>query len=96
MKTGKSIYKAEKLLRITLEFDSKIQSIRIEGDFFMHPEEKIQELEDLLRGIEPSEDPIREKIREFLGSGVQAFGFDEDSLTLAIMEAVDKAEQSKN
>ena len=51
----KSVYKVPggKLLKISLEpEDNRIKSIRIMGDFFLHPEESITELEDGLKGAD--------------------------------------------
>ncbi len=40
-----------KLLRIDLERDGEvIKDIRIRGDFFIHPEDSITEIEDILKG----------------------------------------------
>ncbi len=37
-----------KLVRIKVEFqDDKIMSVQVTGDFFIHPEEKIKEIEEL-------------------------------------------------
>ncbi len=45
-----------KLIRVRVVVDDdKIEDIRITGDFFMHPEEKIVELENFLKGVNVSE-----------------------------------------
>ena len=65
----KSVYKVPggKLLKIALEpEDNRINSIQIMGDFFLHPEESITELEDALKGAELSEDTLIELVEKFL------------------------------
>ena len=49
----KATYKVTggKMIRVSLgESNGKIQEIKITGDFFLHPEELINELEDMLVG----------------------------------------------
>ena len=50
---GKAVHKVEggKLLKITVEFDDVIDDVKITGDFFLHPEESIKDLEKNLFGI---------------------------------------------
>ncbi len=43
-----------KLVRVELDFDSKINSAKITGDFFMHPETAIEDLERALAGLDAS------------------------------------------
>lgn len=40
-----------KLFRIELTADDRIQSVKITGDFFLHPEETLAELEACLVGL---------------------------------------------
>lgn len=50
---GKAEYKVEggKMIRVQLsKRDSKIENIKITGDFFLHPEKFIEELERALLG----------------------------------------------
>ncbi|MGQ9542578.1 MAG: lipoate protein ligase C-terminal domain-containing protein [Candidatus Bathyarchaeia archaeon] len=55
-----------KLLRVKCTVDMNIISnIQITGDFFIHPEETIQSLEDELTGVAAEEDTVRRKILEF-------------------------------
>jgi hypothetical protein len=44
--TGGKLLSAE-----TSTENSRITSVKITGDFFMHPEEAIEELENLIRGL---------------------------------------------
>jgi hypothetical protein len=58
-----------KLLRATSTIkDGRIEEVRITGDFFMHPEEAIDELERRLRGVQLDEVAIRRAVEAFFMS----------------------------
>lgn len=88
----KAIYKVPngKLLKIFLEdADGKIVSIKITGDFFMHPEENIEDLERALVGAQLDEKNLNEKINEFLNlNPTTFFGLDTESLVKTILSAI--------
>jgi len=66
---GKATYKVEggKLIKIQLrERGDKIQEIKITGDFFLHPEELIEELEKALVGKPLKEQDLAESIRSLM------------------------------
>jgi lipoate---protein ligase len=81
-----NIYKSKKLIKISLEYtDSKIiSSIRITGDFFLYPEETLDQIEASLIGTKMDRNSIKETIEKCL-SHSEAFGFDSESLTDAII-----------
>ncbi|MGH9997642.1 MAG: lipoate protein ligase C-terminal domain-containing protein [Nitrososphaeraceae archaeon] len=82
-----NIYKSKKLIKISLEYDEDskiINSITITGDFFLYPEETLDELEDNLIGTKLGKDEIKQKIEKCLNRS-EAFGFDSESLTDAIL-----------
>ena len=81
-----NIYKSKKLIKISLEYtDSKIiSSIRITGDFFLYPEETLDQIEARLIGTKIDRKSIKETIENCL-SHSEAFGFDSESLTDAII-----------
>ena len=81
-----NIYKSKKLIKISLEYtDSKIiSSIRITGDFFLSPEETLDQMEASLIGTKMDRNSIKETIEKCL-SHSEAFGFDSESLTDAII-----------
>lgn len=65
----KAEYKVEggKLIKVQLsKDDNKIGFIKITGDFFMHPEEAIDGLEDILKGCPIDEKVITETIKRFI------------------------------
>lgn len=87
MKKTHNIYKSKKLIKISLEYDEDskiINSITITGDFFLYPEETLNELEVNLIGTKLGKDEIKQKIEKCL-NGSEAFGFDSESLTDAIL-----------
>ena len=90
--TSKTITKLEKLLKIELKFQEKtrhIHSIRITGDFFVHPEEAIEILEASLVGIKLEKESLRNKI-SFVLKDCQLYGFDVDSLTNSIIQCSER------
>ena len=87
MKKAHNIHKSKKLIKVSLEYDEDIKvinSITITGDFFLYPEETLDELEVNLIGTKLGKDAIKQKIEKCL-NGSEAFGFDSESLTDAIL-----------
>lgn len=74
-----------KLIRVSLEESGgMIDKIRITGDFFMHPEESIEGLEEMLSGQEISEDLVRIMQDFFRKNSVQLFGITAEAVYEAI------------
>lgn len=88
----KALYKVPngKLLKVFLEdVDGKIDSVKITGDFFLHPEENIEKLEESLRGSEISKEILTERIEKFLKvTPTKFFGLDTESLVTTILAAI--------
>lgn len=88
----KAIYKVPdgKLLKIFLEEkDAVIEDVKITGDFFMHPEEKIVDLENSIKGESLVQDALVLKLNAAIGrEGIELFGADAESIAKAIMMAV--------
>jgi lipoate-protein ligase A len=80
------IYKSKNLIKISLEYTEKkiISSIRITGDFFLYPEETLDQIEASLLGTKMDRNSIKETIEKCL-SHSEEFGFDSESLTDAII-----------
>lgn len=57
-----------KLIRAEVEFDEAIRKLKITGDFFMHPEEAIDGLENSLIGIAVSisKEELESEIKQFI------------------------------
>ena len=95
MKKVHNIYKSKKLVKISLEYDEDskiINSITITGDFFLYPEETLDELEVNLIGTKLGKDEIKQKIEKCL-NGSEVFGFDSESLTDAILGCLKKEQE---
>jgi lipoate---protein ligase len=92
LKKAYNTYKAEKLIKILLEYEEEdnqenvrtINSIRITGDFFLYPEDSLEDLELQLKGTRLDKSKLKEKIDACL-SNSEAFGFDSESMSDAIM-----------
>jgi len=93
MKAKNGILKGEikvkngKLLKCKIELDdNKIKNIRITGDFFMYPEEKIYELEEILKGIVLDKKKLNEAISKFL-ENVEIIGASKEDFIKVVLEA---------
>ena len=53
MKTGNVTKKiiGGKLVRIDVAFDERIETVKITGDFFLHPEDTLEEIVGVLEGV---------------------------------------------
>ena len=90
VQSGKSVFKAQKLLKVALDYaGDAVVSVKIRGDFFMHPDENLEKLEQQLRGALLERTALEERIRMFLRT-TQVFGFDEKSLAEAVLMAAGK------
>lgn len=86
---GKSIYKVPggKMLRINLEYEEDvIKILKINGDFFLFPEEKIDLLESEIAGLVFGD--LDKKIEEIVRkNNLTIFGFSPADLVKAILLA---------
>lgn len=81
-----------KLLRVRLALDESqdppvIHSITLTGDFFMHPEEAIEDLERRLVGAPWEAEAIRARVEAFYENDVQVIGAEVADLVHIIMSA---------
>ncbi|PIQ77451.1 hypothetical protein COV82_04385 [Candidatus Peregrinibacteria bacterium CG11_big_fil_rev_8_21_14_0_20_46_8] len=87
----RAIYKVPdgKLIKILLEEEGgSISSIQITGDFFIYPEENIEQLEHALRGCTREEKALTERLEKFQHeSPTEFFGLDIPSLVHTILLA---------
>jgi lipoate-protein ligase A len=94
MAGGKSVFKVQggKLLKISLEHSGgRIESVKIAGDFFLHPEEAVGLIENGLEGSALDEIPLKGKIEAIVKkNSLQLFGFAPADLAAAIMMAVNQ------
>ncbi|MEK7633536.1 MAG: lipoate protein ligase C-terminal domain-containing protein [Patescibacteria group bacterium] len=87
----KSVYKIPegKLVKVELETEKgKIKKIKITGDFFMHPEEMIEKLEENLVGCEMNQEVLKKHLDNFWKSyHIDCFGINSSGLAEAILMA---------
>ena len=87
---GNAIYKVPdgKLLRLSLELSSgKISAIQIRGDFFMHPEEGVEKIEQALVGTAVDKEIVKAVDKAVAENSIEMFGLD----SKAVFEAVKMA-----
>lgn len=80
-----------KLVKVKIDADSQINAINITGDFFLHPEESITEIENSLKGmpLEASAPEFSNKIQETLTARKAAFiGVSPQDIAETIKEAL--------
>ena len=85
---GKSVMKVPggKLLKAAVEHDGdRIISVKFSGDFFMHPEDALESLEESLAGVRVSE--VRGVVEREL-SGARLYGVDANSIVKAVWGAM--------
>lgn len=83
--------KEGKLIKVEVEADEVIKRIKITGDFFLHPEYVMEEIEESMLGLgkETSEEVIASKIHDVTEAhDAQMIGFSEESLACVIKEAL--------
>lgn len=98
MRKVHSLYKSKKLIKVSLEYDEHskiINSITITGDFFLYPEETLDALEFNLIGTKLEKSSIKHKVERCL-NGSEAFGFDSESMTDAILSCLNQNKTFSN
>jgi hypothetical protein len=97
MRKVRNIYKSKKLIKVLLEYDEHnkiINSITVTGDFFLYPEESLDTLELNLVGTKLEKDNIERNVKKCL-NGSEAFGFDLESMTHAILGCLKQEEKGE-
>jgi lipoate-protein ligase A len=88
---SKSVYKIPngKLLKINLNYDentNKIKDVRITGDFFAHPEEAIELIEEELLNVKLDKINLFETIQSIIEENkIELIGLDAEGLTNGIL-----------
>ncbi len=80
-----------KLIKIRLNFSEKIDSIKLMGDFFLHPEDTVLELEKTLIGLNANEslEFYSSKLENVLHlNNAELFGISSNDLAETLMEAI--------
>ncbi len=81
-----------KLLRVKVNYDNnKINSVKITGDFFLYPEESIEEIENILANISTNEDEksILDKISSVVNKQkIEMIGINPEAIARAVKGAM--------
>ncbi len=83
-----------KLLRIKVDFGEKVDNIRIEGDFFAHPEDIVEKIENAIKGTDArtAEKDIENTVIEVLTRDeAELVGIDAASIARNVVKAVGEA-----
>lgn len=83
--------KEGKIVKVEAQFDNVITKLKISGDFFLHPEEVLDEIEKSMLDLERdvSFDTLAFKIRNIIKNyDAQMIGISPESLALVIREAL--------
>jgi len=93
-KTGRSEIKVpgRKLIRVECTIDGGVlRRIVITGDFFVHPEDGIQELENELTSLEAKQETLRSHVLNFFKTGYDIVGATPEDFAKAVLEAASQA-----
>ncbi len=86
---GRGSVKVEdgKLVRIDVEYEDRIENVSMTGDFFLEPPEAREELEEVLKGLEPdvSEEEVVGRLEN---TEAQMIGFEAKHIAEALQEAL--------
>ena len=91
----KASHKVEdgKMVKIELDIDEeKVEGVRIRGDFFLEPPEKLEDIEESLEGLklDSSIDKVAEKAEEV---EAELIGFSHTDIGNAFRKAVDEEDE---
>jgi lipoate-protein ligase A len=86
-----------KLVSVKVDYEETINSIKIMGDFFLHPEAAIYGIEDALLGMDAGSD--RETFRNAIENalikyGAEVIGADAASMADAVKKAIENGVES--
>ena len=88
---AKKKVKEGKVIKVELDCDELIRNVRITGDFFLHPEDILEEIEKSIVGLERNADvwTIISSIQRALQSrDVQMIGISPESIAQLVKEAL--------
>jgi lipoate-protein ligase A len=82
-----------KFLKIFMDFDDTINKIVITGDFFAHPEQAIDELQESLTGAKAESGEIKKILEDFFEKkGIRMYGISSEGLYKGIVECLEGEE----
>jgi lipoate-protein ligase A len=88
---AKQKVKEGKVVKVEVDCDELIRNVRITGDFFLHPEDILEEIEKSMVGLERNadEETITSNILKVIADrDVQMIGISPESIALLIREAL--------
>lgn len=88
---AKQKVKEGKVVKVEIECNELIRNIRITGDFFIHPEDILDEIEKSIIGLERSAsiETITSNIRSRIANmDVRMIGISPESIALLVREAL--------
>ena len=80
-----------KLVRVKVDFDKVINSIQITGDFFLHPEDAVEGMENAIVGsdVDVSQEVLKNKLDEVIEKyDVMLVGFSSEDIARLIKGAL--------
>lgn len=80
-----------KLVRVKVDFDSRINKVQITGDFFMHPEEMVEEIERCFtnEGVDFDNIFLKNKIEELIKkNNIMLVGVSADDIIRLVKQAM--------
>ncbi len=83
--------KEGKVVKVEVEYDEVIKNVIITGDFFLHPEDILHEIEKSITGSDKtmSEEDIVSNIQRIItGRDVQMIGISPESIARLVREAL--------
>lgn len=93
---GRAELKVEggKLVRADVSFDEEIEDVELHGDFFIYPEEALDDLESALEGAERDAgvDVLSGMVEGSLAPDTRLVGFGPDNVAQVVREAMKDAE----
>jgi len=88
---AKQKVKEGKVVKVEVDCDELIRNVRITGDFFLHPEDILEEIEKSMVGLERNadEETITSNILKVIADrDVQMIGISPESIALLMREAL--------
>ncbi len=83
--------KEGKIVKVEVEFDNVITKVKITGDFFLHPEDVLDDIERSLPGLKKDAgfETLAHEIHKIVDfRDVEMIGISPESLALSIQEAL--------
>lgn len=79
-----------KLLRADVKFDETVEAVELHGDFFIYPEDAVEDIEAAFVGVavEEDADELVNRIQDSLRPGAELVGFDPRDVVHVVKDAV--------